>query len=34
MKSIVKRDDYDLIPINSYEELNEKFGGPATGYKG
>ena len=34
MKNIVKRDSYDLIPIYSYEELYEKFGGSWTGYKG
>ena len=34
MKSIKKTDDYELIPINSYEELNKKFGGRWTGYKG
>ena len=34
LKSIKKRDDYDLVPIYSYEELNEKFGGKWTGYKG
>ena len=34
MKSIKKTDDYDLVPINGYEELNEQFGGRWTGYKG
>ena len=34
MKSIVKKDDYDVIPIYSYEELNEQFGGRWTGYRG
>lgn len=34
LKSIQKRDDYEVIPIYSYEELHEKFGGSWTGYKG
>ena len=34
LKNIVKRDDYEVIPIYSYEELNEKFGGRWTGYRG
>ena len=34
LKNIVKRNDYNLIPIYSYEELNKKFGGPTTGYQG
>src|SRR5574344_224543 len=28
------KSDYDVILINSYEELNKKFGGDKTGYKG
>ena len=27
MKNIVAKDDYDVIPIYSYEELHSKFGG-------
>ena len=34
MKNIVKRDDYEVIPIYSYEELHEKFGGDWTGWGG
>ena len=34
LKNVVKRDDYDLVPIYSYEELNKKFGRKWTGYKG
>ena len=34
LKIIIARDDYDVIPIYSYEELHEKFGGNKTGYKG
>ena len=34
LKSIVKRNDYDMIPIYGYEELHEKFGGSWTGYNG
>ena len=34
MTSIKKTDDYELIPIYSYEELNKKFGGRWTGYRG
>ena len=34
MKNIQKRDDYEVIPIYSYEELHEKFGGDWTGYRG
>ena len=34
MKTIVKRNDYELIPIYSYEELHKQFGGHWTGYAG
>ena len=34
MKNIVRRDDYEVIPIYSYEELHEKFGGDLTGWHG
>ena len=34
LKNIIARNDYEVIPIYSYEELHEKFGGNKTGYKG
>ena len=33
-KDSLKKSDYEIIPIYSYEELNNKFGGDKTGYKG
>jgi hypothetical protein len=33
-KDSLKSSDYEAVPIYSYKELNEKFGGDKTGYKG
>jgi hypothetical protein len=34
LANIQQKDDYELIPIYSYDELHDKFGGDKTGYKG
>jgi hypothetical protein len=33
-KDSLKSSDYEIVPIYSYEELHDKFGGDKTGYKG
>ena len=34
LTNIQKKDDYELIPIYSYDELHDRFGGNKTGYNG
>ena len=34
LSNIQQKDDYELIPIYSYDELHDKFGGKKTGYRG
>jgi hypothetical protein len=34
LANIQQKDDYELIPIYSYDELHDKFGGNKTGYNG
>ena len=34
LANIQQKDDYELIPIYSYDELHDKFGGDKTGYNG
>jgi hypothetical protein len=33
-KDSLKKSDYEIVPIYSYDELHDKFGGDKTGYKG
>ena len=33
-KDSLKNSDYEIVPIYSYDELHDKFGGDKTGYKG
>jgi hypothetical protein len=34
MKSIEERDDYKVVPIRNYEEMNERYSGDVTGFEG
>ena len=34
MKDIKQRDDYIVVPIGSYEEMNERYGEDVTGFEG